>query len=121
VGVALALLCIVIYLYVRFVANVQRLLGPPGTQIAMRLFAFAIFCFGIQILWVGLSELPNSLRPHLSLRMLHWERRALANHRVELNQGREDRDGEGGADNGERDVELGLQCGDQDGLLYLVL
>jgi multiple antibiotic resistance protein len=64
VGVALALLCISIYLCVRFVANVQQLLGPAGTQIAMRLFAFAIFCIGIQILWLGLSELLNSLHPH---------------------------------------------------------
>lgn len=64
VGVALALLCIAIYLCVRFVANVQQLLGPSGTQIAMRLFAFAIFCIGLQILWLGLSELLNSLHPH---------------------------------------------------------
>ena len=64
VGVALALLCITIYLCVRFVANVQQLLGPSGTQIAMRLFAFAIFCIGLQILWLGLSELLNSLHPH---------------------------------------------------------
>jgi multiple antibiotic resistance protein len=64
VGVALALLCITIYLCVRFVANVQRLLGPSGTQVAMRLFAFAIFCIGVQILWLGLSELLNSLHPH---------------------------------------------------------
>jgi multiple antibiotic resistance protein len=64
VGVALALLCITIYLCVRFVSNVQRLLGPSGTQIAMRLFAFAIFCIGMQILWLGLSELLNSLHPH---------------------------------------------------------
>jgi multiple antibiotic resistance protein len=64
VGVALALLCITIYLCVRFVANVQRLLGPSGTQVAMRLFAFAIFCIGVQILWLGLSELLNSLHAH---------------------------------------------------------
>jgi multiple antibiotic resistance protein len=64
VGVALALLCIAIYLCVRFVANVQQLLGPSGTQVAMRLFAFAIFCIGVQILWLGLSELLNSLHPH---------------------------------------------------------
>jgi multiple antibiotic resistance protein len=27
----------------------------------MRLFAFVIFCIGVQILWLGLSELLDSL------------------------------------------------------------
>jgi multiple antibiotic resistance protein len=30
----------------------------------MRLFAFAIFCIGVQILWLGLSDLLNSLHLH---------------------------------------------------------
>jgi multiple antibiotic resistance protein len=64
VGVALGLLCVSIYLCVRFAGNVQRLLGPSGTQVAMRLFAFAIFCIGVQILWLGLSDLINSLHLH---------------------------------------------------------
>jgi multiple antibiotic resistance protein len=64
VGIALGLLCISIYLCVRFAGNVERLLGPSGTQIAMRLFAFAIFCIGVQILWLGLSDLLNSLHLH---------------------------------------------------------
>ena len=49
VGVALALVCVSIYLCVRFAGHIARLLGPSGTQIAMRLFAFAIFCIGVQI------------------------------------------------------------------------
>jgi multiple antibiotic resistance protein len=64
VGVALGLLCVSIYLCVRFAGHVERLLGPSGTQVAMRLFAFAIFCIGVQILWLGLSDLLNSLHLH---------------------------------------------------------
>lgn len=64
VGLALALLCISVYLCTRFAGHIGRLLGPSGTQIAMRLFAFAIFCIGMQILWLGLSELLNSLHGH---------------------------------------------------------
>jgi multiple antibiotic resistance protein len=64
VGLALALLCISVYLCTRFAGHIGRLLGPSGTQIAMRLFAFAIFCIGVQILWLGLSELINDLHLH---------------------------------------------------------
>ncbi len=64
VGIALGLLCVSIYLCVRFAGNIERLLGPSGTQVAMRLFAFAIFCIGVQILWLGLSDLINSLHLH---------------------------------------------------------
>src|ERR1700722_2381883 len=64
VGVALGLLCVSIYLCVRFAGYMERLLGPSGTQVAMRLFAFAIFCIGVQILWLGLSDLINSLHLH---------------------------------------------------------
>jgi multiple antibiotic resistance protein len=63
VGVSLALLCISIYVCVRFAGHVAQLLGTSGTQVAMRLFAFAIFCIGVQILWLGLAELLNSLHP----------------------------------------------------------
>jgi multiple antibiotic resistance protein len=64
VGIALGLLCVSIYLCVRFAGHIERLLGPSGTQVAMRLFAFAIFCIGVQILWLGLSDLLNSLHLH---------------------------------------------------------
>jgi multiple antibiotic resistance protein len=64
VGVALGLLCVSIYLCVRFAGHIGRLLGPSGTQVAMRLFAFAIFCIGVQILWLGLADLLNSLHLH---------------------------------------------------------
>jgi multiple antibiotic resistance protein len=64
VGVALALVCVSIYLCVRFSGHIARLLGPSGVQIAMRLFAFAIFCIGVQIFWLGLAELLNSVHFH---------------------------------------------------------
>ncbi len=64
VAIALALLSITIYLCVRFAGGIERLLGPSGTRVAMRLFAFAIFCIGMQLLWLGLSDLLNSLHLH---------------------------------------------------------
>jgi multiple antibiotic resistance protein len=64
VGVALLLLCGSIYLCVRFAGNVEKLLGAVGTEISMRLFAFILFCIGFQIVWLGLSELLQTLHLH---------------------------------------------------------
>jgi multiple antibiotic resistance protein len=61
VGVALVVLCASIYVCVRFAGHMERLLGAIGTEVAMRLFAFVIFCIGVQLLWLGLSELLQSL------------------------------------------------------------
>ncbi|QSN64850.1 MarC family protein [Caballeronia sp. M1242] len=61
VTVGLLLLCASIYVCVRFAGYLERLLGTVGTQVAMRLFAFVIFCIGVQILWLGLSELLGSV------------------------------------------------------------
>ncbi|MFM0326857.1 MarC family protein [Caballeronia glebae] len=61
VGVGLVILCASIYMCVRFAGHLERLLGAVGTQVAMRLFAFIIFCIGVQILWLGLSELIASV------------------------------------------------------------
>jgi multiple antibiotic resistance protein len=61
VAVAFAILWASIYVCVRFAANVERLLGPIGTQVAMRLFAFVLFCIGIQILWLGVSDLLTTV------------------------------------------------------------
>jgi multiple antibiotic resistance protein len=61
VGVALLVLCTSIYICVRFAGDLERLLGNVGTKITMRLFAFVIFCIGVQLLWTGLSELLDSL------------------------------------------------------------
>lgn len=62
VGAALLLLCVSIYLCVRYAAAVERVVGAVGSRIAMRLFAFILFCIGVQIFWLGLSELIASLK-----------------------------------------------------------
>ncbi len=58
---ALIVLCVSIYVCVRFAAHIERLLGTIGTKVAMRLFAFVIFCIGVQLLWSGLSVLLASV------------------------------------------------------------
>jgi multiple antibiotic resistance protein len=61
VGVALVILCASVYICVRFAAHIERLLGTIGTQVAMRLFAFVIFCIGVQLFWIGLADLLGSV------------------------------------------------------------
>jgi multiple antibiotic resistance protein len=61
VAAALIVLCASIYICVRFAGDLERLLGTVGTKVAMRLFAFVIFCIGVQLLWLGLSELLASI------------------------------------------------------------
>jgi multiple antibiotic resistance protein len=61
VGAALVILCASIYICVRFAGDLERLLGAIGTQVAMRLFAFVIFCIGVQLFWFGLSDLLASV------------------------------------------------------------
>jgi multiple antibiotic resistance protein len=64
VGVALVLLCLSIFFCVRYSGRLEKLLGEVGTQIAMRLFAFVLFCIGVQLLWIGASGLIDSLHLH---------------------------------------------------------
>jgi len=61
VAVAMAILWGSIYVCVRFAANVEKLLGPVGTQVVMRLCAFVLVCIGIQILWLGVDDLLESV------------------------------------------------------------
>jgi multiple antibiotic resistance protein len=63
VGVALIILCASIYVCMRYAGGIQKLLGAVGTQVAMRLFAFVIFCIGVQLCWSGLSALIASIHP----------------------------------------------------------
>jgi len=58
---ALLALCVMIYLCMRYAGGLQRLLGSNGSQVVMRLLAFVIFCIGVQIGWLGLSELLATL------------------------------------------------------------
>jgi multiple antibiotic resistance protein len=59
VGISLVVIAASIYLCMRFAERIERTLGSTGTQVVMRLFAFIIFCIGLQILWLGLSELAG--------------------------------------------------------------
>ncbi len=61
VAVALAILCVSIYLCVRFASLFEKLLGTTGTEVMMRLFAFVLFCIGVQIFWLGLSDLLSTV------------------------------------------------------------
>lgn len=40
---------------------ISRLFGGNGTEIAIRLTAFILFCIGVQILWTGVDELLLSV------------------------------------------------------------
>jgi multiple antibiotic resistance protein len=46
-----------IYFCFAYSDRVERLLGRRGTDIAVRLSAFILFCIGIQIIWLGASDL----------------------------------------------------------------
>lgn len=63
VAVALILLAVSIYVCVRFAARIGQLLGTAGTEVAARLFAFVMLCIGVQILWLGVSGLLETLPP----------------------------------------------------------
>jgi multiple antibiotic resistance protein len=58
---AVVVIAATIYLCFAYADRIQRLLGPAGTDIAVRLSAFILFCLGVQILWSGGSELLKSV------------------------------------------------------------
>jgi multiple antibiotic resistance protein len=58
---AVVVIAITIFLCFAYADRMQRLLGPGGTDIAVRLSAFILFCLGVQILWSGGSELLKSV------------------------------------------------------------
>jgi multiple antibiotic resistance protein len=62
VAAALVVLCASIYICMRFADTLERWLGAGGTKIVMRLFALVTFCIGMQLLWVGLSDLLGSVK-----------------------------------------------------------
>ena len=55
----LATIVIAAAIYVCFAFSdwVERVLGHAGTDIAVRLSAFILFCLGVQIIWTGASDL----------------------------------------------------------------
>ncbi len=51
-----------IFLCYRFSEELQRLLGPTGTSILIRLSAFILICIGVQIIFNGLEDFYHVLR-----------------------------------------------------------
>ena len=58
---AIALLALTILFCFAYADRIQKLLGQGGTDIAIRLSAFILFCLGLQILWSGGNELLRSV------------------------------------------------------------
>jgi multiple antibiotic resistance protein len=50
-----------IYVCFAYAERAERMLGHNGTEIAVRLSAFILFCIGVQIFWTGAAELIQSL------------------------------------------------------------
>ena len=63
IAAILAAMVMAVGIYVCFAYSdrVERLLGRGGTDIAVRLSAFILFCLGVQILWTGASDLLATL------------------------------------------------------------
>jgi hypothetical protein len=53
---AIVVIAATIFLCFAYADRIERLLGPGGTDIAVRLSAFILFCLGVQILWSGGSN-----------------------------------------------------------------
>jgi multiple antibiotic resistance protein len=62
---ATAVTAAAIYVCFAYADRVQKVLGRAGTDIAVRLSAFILFCIGVQILWNGASELLSTLPIHV--------------------------------------------------------
>jgi len=58
---AIAVIAMTIWLCFAYADRLQKMLGQGGTDIAVRLSAFILFCLGLQILWSGGSELLKSV------------------------------------------------------------
>jgi multiple antibiotic resistance protein len=54
--VGVGLIGLTIYLCYRFSDELERLLGPTGTSILIRLSAFILICIGIQIMFNGVDQ-----------------------------------------------------------------
>ncbi|HEY5818754.1 MAG TPA: MarC family protein [Mesorhizobium sp.] len=58
---AIAVISLAILLCFAYADRIQKLLSQGGTDIAIRLSAFILFCLGLQILWSGGNELLRSV------------------------------------------------------------
>lgn len=53
-----------VYFAYRYASDIERFLGPNGTNVLVRLFAFILLCIGMQIMWLGIRDLVASLPAH---------------------------------------------------------
>ena len=60
---ATATIAAAIYLCFSFADGLSKWLGRGGTDIAVRLSAFILFCLGVQIVWTGVSDLLRQTFP----------------------------------------------------------
>lgn len=58
---AAASLALLVFVCYRWSDRIAKLLGEGGTDALVRLTAFILLCIGLQILWIGLSDLLSSL------------------------------------------------------------
>ena len=59
--IGILLIGLTIFLCYWFSEGLQRLLGPTGTSILIRLSAFILVCIGIQIMFNGLDDFYHYL------------------------------------------------------------
>jgi len=59
--IGILLIGVTIFLCYRFSDKLERLLGPSGTSILIRLSAFIVVCIGIQIMFNGLDDFYHYL------------------------------------------------------------
>ena len=59
--IGIVLIGITIFLCYRFSEGLQRLLGPNGTSILVRLSAFIVVCIGIQIMFNGANQFYSEM------------------------------------------------------------
>ena len=57
----MAAIALTIYLCYRFSDGLERLLGPTGTSILIRLSAFILVCIGIQIMFNGVDQFYSEM------------------------------------------------------------
>jgi Multiple antibiotic transporter len=50
-------MAVTIFICFAFSDRVEKVLGRAGTDVAVRLSAFILFCLGVQIIWTGVSDL----------------------------------------------------------------
>ena len=61
---ATAVMAAMIYFCFAYSNWIERALGRGGTEIAVRLSAFILFCLGVQIVWTGASDLLGNVVSH---------------------------------------------------------